>query len=348
MTKLEVEIDGSQGEGGGQVLRTALGLAAVTGKGLRVDRIRARREKPGLMRQHLACVLAAADVTGARVSGASIGSTSVSFEPGPVTHGDRTFSIGTAGATALVLQTVLPPLLLTPGRSRLVLEGGTHGRMAPPSDFIERAFLPLLRRMGASVDVVAARLGFFPAGGGRLVVDVEGGRPLSGLCLLSRGALQRMHARALVANLPLEIGRRELGALRARLPGLRDDDVEVVAVDAAGPGNALVLDLQFEQLTEVVSAFGDRKTRAEAVVDDLAAQAQALIDADVPVGLHLADQLVLPLALAACFGSGGGSFRTLPPTLHTRTNIAVIQRFLDVDIAVHDDDKATRIDVSKR
>ncbi|MDP2342771.1 MAG: RNA 3'-terminal phosphate cyclase [Deltaproteobacteria bacterium] len=338
-----IEIDGSQGEGGGQILRTALALSVVSGKAFRIDRIRAGREKPGLMRQHLTCVQAAADVAAAVVVGASVGSTAVTFTPGPARHGDRTFSIGTAGATALVLQTVLPPLLVVAGRSRLIFEGGTHGKMAPPADFIERAFLPLLRKMGAKVSVVVEKRGFYPAGGGRVVVDVEGGHRLSALRLLERGRLVRAHARALVSNLPENVGHREVTVLRGRLPdlGLTRDDVEVVDVAGPGPGNALVLDLEFDELTEVISAIGERHKKAEAVAADVVAEAKAFLEAGVPVGAHLADQLLIPMALGS-----GGAFRTLALTPHTSTNIDVIRRFLDVDIGQRDSEGGVRIDVT--
>jgi RNA 3'-terminal phosphate cyclase (ATP) len=340
-----IEIDGSRGEGGGQILRTALALSVVSGKPFRIDRIRAGREKPGLMRQHLTAVQAAVDVAGGRASGASFGSTSVTFEPGVAKHGDRTFSIGTAGATALVLQTVLPPLLVVEGRSRLVFEGGTHGKAAPPADFIARAFVPLLNKMGAQVAIVVEKLGFYPAGGGRVVVDVVGGRALSSLRLLERGRVLKARARALVANLPENVGHREVTVLRGRLPelGLTRDDVEVVDVTGPGPGNALVLDLEFEGLTEVISAIGERHRKAEAVAADVVAEARALLDAGVPVGEHLADQLLIPLALGA-----GGAFRSLAPTPHTLTNIDVIQRFLDVGIEVRASEGGVRIDVLKK
>jgi len=163
-----IELDGSVGEGGGQILRTSLSLAMCTGQAFTLDRIRARRSKPGLMRQHLTCVQAAAKVSGAAVRGAEPGSTTLVFEPGPVKAGDYEFSVGTAGSCTLVLQTLWPALMLAGSPSRLKLSGGTHNPMAPPFHFLERCYAPLLRRLGAGSDLDLRRLGFYPAGGGEM------------------------------------------------------------------------------------------------------------------------------------------------------------------------------------
>ena len=344
-----IEIDGSRGEGGGQILRTALALSAVTKQPFVIDRIRAGRAKPGLAQQHLTCVNAAALVCGARVDGAALGSTRVAFFPGDVVHGDRVFSVGTAGATALVVQTVLPPLLKAPGRSRLVVEGGTHGKMAPPADFLVHTFVPLLRRMGADLSIDVERMGFFPRGGGRLVVDVAGGA-LTRLDLLERGRLRAVRVRALVSRLPRAIGEREvdvvvkgISAAGVDVEGAIEGGIEgeVVVVDTPGPGNAVVLELESESLVEVVTGFGEHRAPAEVTAQGVVDEALRYLGAGVPVGEHLADQLLLPMALGA-----GGSFRTLSPTPHTSTNIETIRRFLDVDIAVVEEGKGVvRIDV---
>jgi RNA 3'-terminal phosphate cyclase (ATP) len=180
MTKrtADILIDGSIGEGGGQILRTSLGLSMVTGKSFRIQRIRAGRDKPGLLRQHLTAVLAAASICGAEVEGASISSQELTFRPGEVRPGEYTFSVGTAGSTMLVLQAVLPALLTAGGATSLTLEGGTHNPFAPPVDFLEKAFLPLMRRMGPQVHVSVERAGFYPAGGGRVFVNVDPTRTL--------------------------------------------------------------------------------------------------------------------------------------------------------------------------
>jgi RNA 3'-terminal phosphate cyclase (ATP) len=328
-----IHLDGSLGEGGGQVLRTALGLSAATGQPFRIDRIRAQRSKPGLQRQHLTAVLAAAEVCGARVDGAELGSPSVAFRPGPVRAGDYRFAIGTAGSTTLVLQTVLPALLCADGPSTIGLHGGTHNPLAPPFDFLQLAFAPLLARMGARLDLQLLRHGFAPAGGGRLAAHIAPPATWRPLELRERGHPGLPRARALLASLPDDIGRRELAALRQRLgSALHPEQTRIERVDADGPGNALLVELPAAAGTEVVAAFGERGLRAEAVAERAADEVLALLAADVPVGPHLVDQLLIPLALA-----GGGSFRTLAPTPHATTNAQIVERFLPVRIVFAED-----------
>jgi RNA 3'-terminal phosphate cyclase (ATP) len=323
-------IDGSQGEGGGQILRSALALSLVSGTPFRIERIRAGRARPGLMRQHLTALQAAAAVGEAEVDGAAIGAQAVVFRPKRVRAGAYRFAVGTAGSAALVLQTILLPLVVAGADSTLTLEGGTHNPHAPPFDFLAAAFLPLLRRMGAGVEARLERAGFYPAGGGRMRVDVAPRTGLRPLTLLERGALHRRRARAMLSRLPRQIGDRELAVVRARL-GWADDELEVVVLgeDMAGPGNVLLLELQSEHVTEVFTGFGEVGVRAEAVAERAVAEARRYLAADVPVGPYLADQLLLPVALA-----GSGAYRTLPPTRHTTTNVEVIRRFLDVRIDV--------------
>jgi RNA 3'-terminal phosphate cyclase (ATP) len=317
-------LDGSQGEGGGQILRSALALSLVTGTPFRIDNIRAGRARPGLMRQHLTAVQAAAAIGGADVSGAEVGARSLVFRPARVRGGDYTFAVGTAGSTTLVLQTVLPALITAAEPSTLVLEGGTHNPASPPFEFLARVFLPLLSRMGPRVEATLERAGFYPAGGGRLRVQVTPAPRLAPLVLEQRGPLLRSHVRALVSNLPRAIAEREVVQLASRLelPALTH---AIEHVESAGPGNVVLVELESEQLTELFVGFGEKRVRAEAVADRAADEARAYLASDVPVGPHLADQLVMPLALA-----GGGHFRTLAPTAHTVTQLQVVQRFLDV------------------
>jgi RNA 3'-terminal phosphate cyclase (ATP) len=336
-------VDGAQGEGGGQVLRSSLALSLVTGRPLRIHDIRARRRKPGLLRQHLTAVRAAVEVSGARVEGDELGSREISFSPGPVRAGDYRFAIGTAGSTTLVLQTVLWPLLLAKGRSRLVLEGGTHNPLAPPFDFVARSLVPLVVEMGAAVECTLDRAGFYPAGGGRITVEIEGGRPLSPLRKLERGPLRRTRARALVSQLPVSIAQRELGVVHERLQWSRRE-LEASCIEALGPGNVLLLELEHGGGTTVITRIGERGVRAEEVAARAVEEAQRFMAAEVPVDEHLADQLLVPLALA-----GGGSFRTSEPSLHTRTNAEVVQRWLPVEIGFIDEGGGVhRIDVRPR
>ena len=320
-------IDGSAGEGGGQILRTSLALSLVTGVPFRMENLRAGRKKPGLLRQHLTAVNAAAEVSGARVAGAELGSRTLTFEPSHARGGDYRLAVGTAGSATLVFQTVLPALLFARERSRLTLEGGTHNPFAPPFDFMARTFLPALRQMGASVEVRLEAYGFYPAGGGRFTADIEPCDALGEFVSLTRGPA-RVHAKALVASLPESIAKRELTIVRERL-GLDRTICHAQTIDRSiGPGNILMIEIEGEQLAEVVTGFGIKGVSAERVASDACDEAEAYLQGDVPIGVHLADQLLLPLALGR-----GGSFRTLKPTAHTMTNAEVIRRFLDVPIA---------------
>jgi len=336
-----IHIDGSEGEGGGQILRTALALSLVTGRPFRIDGIRAGRKKPGLLRQHLTAVHAATTVSSARVDGDAIGSQSLSFEPGAVRGGDYRFSVGTAGSATLVAQTVLPGLLFAKERSRLTLEGGTHNPAAPPFDFLAKTFVPIVRRMGASIELRLEAHGFYPAGGGRFIVEIEPCDRLDRIALTTRGPV-RVHARALVASLPTKIAQRELVLVRERLSLERADCWAVDIDDSIGPGNVVMIVVDSDEVTEIVTGFGLKNVTAEKVASDACDEAETYLSAGVPVGEHLADQLLIPMALAH-----GGEFRTLMPTAHLRTNAAVIQRFLDVSIGIdHESDHAYRISIA--
>lgn len=324
-----LRIDGSQGEGGGQILRTALAMSLLTGRPFEIHNIRARRSRPGLAPQHLTAVRSAARVGSASVEGAEVRSQDLVFRPGHVQPGVFDIDIGTAGSATLVLQTVLPPLLLAGGPSRLRITGGTHNVHAPPYDFIASAFVPLLRRMGADVEVGMEAYGFYPVGGGIVTAAIAPCAGLAPLHLHQRGPLVSRRARAVVSKLPTSIAERELEVIRQGL-SLRRHELEIVEPERPrGPGNAVTITLEAEGCTEVFTGFGERGKRAEAVAEDALCQARAWLDAGVPVGPHLADQLLIPLALAR-----GGSFRTMEPTPHTTTNIDVLQRFLDVRFKV--------------
>jgi RNA 3'-terminal phosphate cyclase (ATP) len=336
-------VDGAQGEGGGQILRTCLALALVTGRPFRMERIRARRDKPGLMRQHLTAVRAAAEVSTAEVQGAAIGAAALTFRPGPVRAGEYRFAVGTAGSVTLVLQTVLPALMLASGPSRLVLEGGTHNPFAPPWDFLAKSFLPLLCQMGPQVTTTLERHGFYPAGGGRFTVEIAPAASFAPLVLLEAGALVARRARALVSDLPPSIATRELGEL-GRLLGLTREELHAETIrDHCGPGNVVMVELEHASLTEVFTGFGRKGVPAERVAHDLADEVRAYLRAEVPVGPHLADQLLLPLALGR-----GGRFRTVAPTTHTRTNADVVRQFLDVDLRLeHREGEAWEISIER-
>lgn len=323
-----IVIDGSFGEGGGQILRSSLTLSMLTGTPFRIESIRARRRKPGLLRQHLTAVHAAARVCGASVDGAEPGSRELRFEPGPVNAGVYAFDTQTAGSACLVLQTLLPALLRAPGPSTVTISGGTHNPMAPSFDFLHDVFGPVLQRMGAHVRLTLARHGFYPAGGGTIVADIQPGGGLTPVELVDRGAMRSVHLDARVANLPIGICEREVGAARAILKGYKPTD-EVASVDAAGPGNVCIITTAFEHITEQFTGFGAKGVPAEDVAMKCAREARRYLTKTAPVGQYLADQLLIPLYLA-----GGGRFRCLTPTEHARTNAAVIEMFTGARFAL--------------
>jgi len=327
-------IDGRQGEGGGQVLRTALALALATGTAVRIDGIRGQRKQPGLQRHHLCCVHAAQAVGEADVEGAVVGSTSLLFRPHGVRAGDHAFSAGAGGSATLMLQTVLPALLCASAPSTLRLGGSTHDASAPTADFATRTVLPVLRQMGAQVEVTVLRHGFGHGSGGALAARIAPSAKLAPCELLTRTAPQRLRARALVSQLPDDIGRRQLIELLHRFGAsrLHPEQTYLERIDADGAGNALLLEMPMQQHCEIITAFGERGVPPERAADLVATEALALLAADVPVGAYLADQLLLPMALAA-----GGAFRTVEPTLHCTTNAALIERFLPVRFSMREE-----------
>ncbi|HEY6401290.1 MAG TPA: RNA 3'-terminal phosphate cyclase [Blastocatellia bacterium] len=325
-----ITIDGSFGEGGGQILRTALGLSLYTGQPFRIEKIRAGRKNPGLLRQHLTAVNAAAKIGQAEVSGVNIGSTQLTFTPGRVVHGDYHFAVGTAGSATLVLQTILPALIISDNqdqKTRLTLEGGTHNPFAPPFDFLAKAFLPLLGRMGARIEAGLERYGFYPAGGGRFEISVTPVKRLEPVELNERGEILNRRATALVAHLPRSIAERELGVVHKKLSWPWDWMEAESITNSPGPGNIITLEIESENVTEVFTGFGERGVAAEAVADQAVVATRRYLASDVAVGEHLADQLLLPMALGR-----GGSFTTVPPSRHTTTNIEIIRKFLNVEI----------------
>lgn len=329
-------IDGSFGEGGGQIIRSSLALSLVTGRPVTIENVRARRNPPGLRRQHLTAVLAAAEVGQARLEGAEIGASRLMFEPGDVKPGEYEFRIGSAGSTTLVLQTVFPALMHLDGPSVVRLEGGTHNPFAPPYDFLAKTYLPLVSRLGPTVRAELHRHGFYPAGGGRFSVYVQPTSDFRPLDLLERGRLRERRIRGLVANLPRHIAERECQTI-VHLSGWDEKCCSIEEVEADGPGNAVLIETEHELLTEVFVGFGQRGVRAETVATRAWREARAYLDSSVPVGEHLADQLLLPMGLAAWHGQGGGSYRTGPLSEHARTHLEVMRKFLDVSIRVEAD-----------
>jgi RNA 3'-terminal phosphate cyclase (ATP) len=237
-----------------------------------------------------------------------------------------------------VLQTVLPALLIAEGPSQLVLDGGTHNPWAPPFDFLQRAYVPLINRMGPHVDVSLERAGFYPAGGGRMAVYVEPVAALSGFDLLDRGQIRSRSARILLSKLPDHIAQREIDTI-VQKSGWGRDCCMVDETPAAGPGNIVSIEIESEHVTEVFTGFGRQGVRAERVAAEAVQEARNYERSGVPVGPHLADQLLLPLGISAWQPDDGGrrrggSFRTSTLTPHATTHIEVLRAFLDESIAV--------------
>jgi RNA 3'-terminal phosphate cyclase (ATP) len=318
-----ITIDGSFGEGGGQIVRSSLSLSMLTRTPFRIHSIRAGRRKPGLMRQHLAAVRAAAAVCGATVTGDSPGSRELQFSPGQITGGSFRFDTETAGSTSLVLQTILPALLSATEASRVEIHGGTHNPLAPTTDYLNTVFLPVLRTMGASATLTLVRHGFYPAGGGTVVADITPCSRLKPLALTERGALKAVRVEPCTANLEETIGEREIASAREVL-----DEYDITStneiVESDGPGNVVRITVEHEHCTEQFTGFGAKGVPAEEVATKCAREARRYLKGTAPVSTHLADQLLIPLYL-----SGGTTFHCTEPSEHTRTNAQVIGLFTD-------------------
>ncbi|BCU76478.1 RNA 3'-terminal phosphate cyclase [Luteolibacter sp. LG18] len=329
-----IQLDGS--EGGGQMLRTALSLAMITGQPFRMTNIRGKRPRPGLMRQHLTCVRAAMEVSDGTADGAEPGSTELVFRAGKVRPGSYQFAIGTAGSTGLLFQTLLPALWHADGESTLVLEGGTHNPLAPPFEFLDRVFLPAVRRLGVEASLTLDQTGFAPAGGGRISAVV---RPCGSLAKLELHELGTPLERSLTVvsrRLPARIPQRMLESARAVLEW--DEHCLDTREDGPGMGICLLVEQRFEHGSELCSSFGEIGVLAEKIGHRAARAMQNFLGSRAAVGTHLADQLLIPMALA-----GGGSFTTMKPDDHVRTNIAVIERFLPVKFTVREVERGLRV-----
>ncbi len=340
-------IDGSQGEGGGQILRSSLALSLVTGRAVRIENIRAGRDKPGLMRQHLTAVRAATEVGAAEVVGDEVGSTAIEFTPSGIHPGSYHFAVGTAGSATLVLQTILPALMVAKGPSDLVLEGGTHNPWAPPFDFLADTFFPLVERMGPKITADLYRHGFFPAGGGKFTVSIAPAKELKGFDLVERGEIVHRSARALVANLNRRIAEAEIEVVAERLNWPREICLVDDEFDCMGPGNVILIEIESAEVLEVFTGFGRVGASAAKVASEVADEVRDYLASGVPVGRHLADQLVLPLAIAAWQSGRGGTYRTLAPTRHTSTHIDLVRRFLEIPISVETDEQTSLVRVGR-
>lgn len=327
-----IYIDGSQGEGGGQVLRSSLTLSILTGKPVQIEQIRAGRSKPGLQAQHLQAVEAATKISQAEVSGAYKGSTALVFQPRAVQSGRYRFDIGTAGSTSLVLQSIFLPLCFASASSTVVISGGTHVPFSPPYHFLEWSWLPFLQQMGCQAELKLEQAGFNPGGSGKIKAVIRPAGALSPLKLLERGALVRIQGLSAAGNLELEIAKRQkLQALRRLTDNLRQVKIKDTTLTTASPGTFMVFLAEFEHSRACFSALGEKGKRAEHVADEAVDAFEAFMAASAAIEPYLADQLLLPLALA----QGESSFHTSAISSHLLTNARVIQAFLDVKIQVN-------------
>ena len=321
-----IQIDGSQGEGGGQILRTALALSMITGQAFELINIRAGRKKPGLMRQHLVCVQASQQISQAYVEGAELHSQRLYFAPQQVKNGNYHFQIGSAGSTTLVLQTLLPALLLQDEASELTISGGTHNPLAPTADFIELCFLPALTKLGIESKFKLNKAGFFPVGAGEIQIKIQPWQQRNRLCLLDRGSLQKTEAFAAILNLSEEaqIVQRELATLDKELDL---DAQQQVYLKGISQGNTLYVKVEHQHHVQLFTALGEVRKSAEHIANHLAEQVKQYIKSQGTVDEYLADQLLLPLALGR-----GGEFTAQCISEHTRTQASMIEKFIDCEI----------------
>lgn len=334
-----IHLDGSFGEGGGQILRTALSLSLATGTPFQIENIRASRKNAGLLRQHLTAVLAAAEIGAAEVDGAVLGSAALTFAPRTIRGGEYRFAIGTAGSATLVFQTILPALLRAETRSRVTIEGGTHNFAAPPFDFLDRTFLPLIRQMGANVSLKLERYGFYPAGGGSFTAEIEPCPSLKPLEVGIRGDIRAKRATAIVANLPGKIAVRELEMIRSMMD-LTQEGAIISTKNSPGPGNVVLIEIESDAVTEIFCAFGKLGVSAESVAQEAVRDARAYLVSRAAAGEHLTDQLLLPMALA-----GAGSFTAMKLSRHAKTNQEVIEKFLPVRFTVEESRECCTVSV---
>jgi RNA 3'-terminal phosphate cyclase (ATP) len=321
-------IDGSKGEGGGQIVRSSLSLSMCIGRPVRIENIRAGRKKPGLLRQHLTCLRASQAICEAQVIGDELGSMNVEFIPSAIKAGDYDFAIGSAGSTSLVFQTILPALLMADSESTVTLSGGTHNGMAPSFDFIKDCFLKTLADININVDTTLNAYGFYPNGGGQWQAKVHPLKDVKTLNLTERGKITQTQAIVTQSGISKKVAIRALNQVKKKLEW-PESDLFINQVASVGAGNIISLQASHSQAIEIVEVVGERRLSAERVAGRAVAIMKEYLDSSAAVGEYLCDQLLLPLVLGK-----GGCFTTLKLSSHTLTNIDVIKQFIDCDIDV--------------
>ncbi len=328
-----IEVDGGHGEGGGQLVRMAIALSALTETPVRVVRIRAGRPTPGLAAQHVTAINAVAELCGAEVTGVAAGASSVEFRPGNVASGHFSFDIGTAGSVTLVLQALLPVAAAAGGPVRVRLVGGTDVRWSPPMDYFNRVFLVLLRRLGGHADVEVLRRGYYPRGGGIVDVVIEPTRSWSSLDKPEVGEIQRVRGIAHVSNLPEDVPKRMKHAALRRLHGIPDVKVEERVYhgeEAIGQGGALVLWGETDAIHVGADSLAERGKPSERIGEEAAVALRAEIESRATLDVHAADQLLVYLACA----DGPSRFRVRAVSGHMETMMWLIPQFVSCRFAV--------------
>ncbi len=323
-----IEIDGSYGEGGGQLLRMTVALSALTGTPVRVTRIRAGRPNPGLAAQHVAGVRAIAALANAGTKGLELGSSTIEFSPGALTGGTHALDVGTAGSVTLVLQACLPVASASKASTRLRITGGTDVRWSPPLDYFARVFLPSLRKIGGHADIILHRRGYYPRGGGEIEVAIPPAPVWSPQNLTERGEVRRVRGIAHVSNLPADIPKRMAAAAVRRLHGIDDVTIEervYTGGETVGQGGALVLWAETDRTILGASSLAERGKSSERVGEEAAATLQEELASGATVDVHLADQIVTYLALA----DGPSSYLVREVSPHLRTMAWLIPQFLE-------------------
>jgi RNA 3'-terminal phosphate cyclase (ATP) len=334
-----VFIDGSAGEGGGQILRTSLALACITGKSLHIENIRAARRNPGLAKQHLSCVRAVCQICGGQSRGAALKSSVLDFQPGPVQSGDFHLDIGSAGSASLVIQTVLPALFLADKSSTVTVTGGTHNPLAPPFDFLSETFVPAIAAAGFRGDCKLIKHGFYPAGGGKITFDVQPWQKSTDEIINFCESIKepQIYARIYTAKLPPHIAQRQRKLLLQS--GLSIQNIKHIEVrESDGPGNCVMIRLCDSRRTTVFTAFGMRGKRSEEVISEVVGLAEDFLTSGAAVDRFLADQLLIYMAITKA-----GSFTTNELSIHLQTNIEVIKKFLPVNFHIEQQNETYRI-----
>ena len=342
-----VSIDGSTGEGGGQILRTSLALSCITGRSLHIENIRAARRNPGLAKQHLSSVQAACRICNGKCDGAIQRSQALDFHPGFVQSGDFYFDIGSAGSASLVIQTILPALFLADKPSTVTVTGGTHNPLAPPFDFLCETFLPAIATAAFQASCKLIKHGFFPAGAGKITFHIQPPPPFCfaktkqrghrTINLSQPGTQFQIHAKIYTAKLPAHIAQRQQKLLLQS--GLNIQNFEHIEVtDSDGPGNCVMIRLGDGRRTTVFTAFGMRGKPSRNVISEVVNLAKDFLLSGAAVDRFLADQLLIYMAI-----SKTGCYTTNELSTHLLTNIEIIKKFLPVNFHVHQQKQLYRI-----